>query len=464
MRVFDIEARKLNPDIFISGRDTLDGKKFGVYKSNYLPTYNTSGGGEKTGRQITKDGVKSIELRNLNLGSDIDDFALSCICMPTEAPKHILTSNLFNLSLSDFNRYKIETDEVVEFLPFDSTCHYLYVRRSGTSLTIIIDSHRYTFELPDDTISTLTGFQGHGAVLIDKFMFSRNSEVMQKEYYDQLNPATELTSIDIDSYMEWVFSYDTINPRVFTYTDAEMIDGSYIVPVTGLEGESNTIRNLSRGPIEVSYDAGQNWVSVITVEKIAPLISSVVVRSDDKDFEFVLDAYDGSSINLPGVAVEIDGPVYPYHRDEPTYYTNAKYDFNNASVHIAPIDDYQIKSIWLYGRLSRSILDDINVINIYRDGKAIPPSDIEDESNRLYLIVVDSTGEIVLNPSKNKSLSINALGVSEITNEVDQVQQAFNLFAKNIVVSYAEETGNIQPGSITEDEESFRIIDVQWTI
>ena len=82
----------------------------------------------------------------------------------------------------------------------------------------------------------------------------------------------------------------------------------------------------------------------------------------------------------------------------------------------------------------------------------------------LDLIVVDSTGEIVLNPSKNKSLSINALGVSEITNEVDQVQQAFNLFAKNIVVSYAEETGNIQPGSITEDEESFRIIDVQWTI
>ena len=450
MRFFDIEAAKLEPDVFITG----------------LASNTSSGPYEpfSVNRQITKDGKRSYELNSVSLGTDVQDFAVSMLCMPSLAGESIVSNNVFTLDLIDFNRYFFKAGDQESVIPFDSTCHYLAVSRVGDSLTILINSKRYTFTVSTDMIDDFMMFTGPGSCLIDKLIFSKSAKLMRREYYDMLTPARDINVLDDESYLDWIFTYDTINPRIYTYRDAELIDEAYIVPVVMLEGQANTIRNLSKFPIEVTYDAGQNWVTVTDLEKISRLAPSVIVRSQNRDFEFVLDSYEADTIALPGVKVEFDGSVYPYHRDEKTFYTNAEYDFSSASVYIRPDGGSTINSIWIYGRVSQEVLAGLPLVRIYRDGKLITVSDVQYDANRLYLLVFNSDTEIVLNPSKNKKLSINALGVSNITNEVDRVEKAFNLFAGNTVVSFAEEAGNLIPGNISEEGESYRIIDVQWTI
>lgn len=384
--------------------------------------------------------------------------------MPVTNPKRMLTSNLFELTLVDENRYKIVIDGRQELIPFDTTCHYLSVQRTGTELTITIESKRHSFIISDEIIDSLVAFSDKGSILIDKFIFSRKSQVLKKEYYDELMPSIDLISLDDSSFLEWVFAYDTINPRIFTSENAELIEDHYIVPLTMLEGRANTIRNLSKFSIEITYDRGANWVVVDDLEKISPLVPSVLVRSAERDFEFVLDSYEAEGVSIPGATVQIEGAVYPYHRDERTFYTNSDYDFSSATVYITPIDDYHINSIWIYGRVSREIINELGVTEVYCDGKPAELDKINPHVNRLYLLVVDTESEIVLNPQKDKILSINALGTSLIINESYKVEQAFNTFAGNTFISYAETAGELIPGSLDVDNKPFRIIDVQWTI
>lgn len=436
----------MSPDLFISGRDLA------------VPA------GATVGRQITKDGQRSFELSSLVLGTEIRDFALSMICMPVNPPEVILDGGVFQLELIDANRYKVTIDGISTVIPFDSTCHYLYVSRGGNALTVIIGEKRYSFDISSEEILELISFVGTGTCLVDKLMFSKSSALMKKDYYDQLTPAVNLASLDEESYIDWVFSYDKVNPRIFTYKDAELIDDKYIVPLTMLEGEANTVRNLSRYPIDISYDAGANWTVIQDVEKVSNLVPSVVVRSSNRDFEFVVDSYESDTVQLPGVQVNFQGSVYPYHRDERTYYTNAEYDFSKATVHITPIEGHLIRSIWIYGRLSQDILNELQPENIYRDGKLVSIADVTEHENRLYLLVVNSNVEVVLNPTKSKYLAINALGVSNITTETHRIEAAFNVFAGNTVISFAEEVENMYPGVIVGADASYRIIDVQWTI
>jgi len=447
LRFFDIEARKLEPDVYITGLSST-----GISPA---PTVN---------RQIARDGRQSYELNTVSLATDVQDFAVSMLCMPVVSGEQLFSNNVFTLELIDFNRYKFNSATEESVVPFDSTCHYLSVTRAGDVITLLIDNKRYTFNASRDVIDDFVMFSGAGSCLIDKLMFSTKSDVLQKVYYDQLIPSKDINALDEESYLEWVFAHDIINPRIYTYNDSELIDGYYITPVVMLEGQANTIRNLSKFPIEVTYDAGQNWVEVHDLEKIARLVPSVIVRTPNRDFEFIVDSYDTESISLPGVTVEIEGSVYPYHRDERTFYTNAEYDFSAASVYIRPVEDNTITSVWLYGRLSQEVLAELPVERIYRDGKLIAASDISYGANRLYLIVFNSDEEVILNPNKNKKLAINALGMSNITTQLDRVQKAFNLFAGNTVVSFAEEIGSMRPGVINEEGDAYRIIDVQWTI
>lgn len=465
MRFFDIEARKLEPDVFITGLSSVSHlASSGLYKSTYSNQYPSTNTTPKVNRQIAKDGKRSYELNGVKLASDVQDFAISMLCMPVREGESLFNNNVFTFDLIDFNRYKFTSANEQVVIPFDNTCHYLSLSRAGDVMTILIDSKRYTFDVPTDMITDFTMFSGSGSCLIDKLIFSRAGSVLRKEFYDELIPSKDINALDDESYLEWVFAHDTINPRIYTDRDSELINGSYIIPVVMLEGQANTIRNLSKFPIEVTYDSGQNWVEVTDLEKISRLVPSVIVRSPRRDFEFVLDSYDSESINLPGVTVEFEGSIYPYHRDERTFYTNAEYDFHSASVYIRPIDDNTITSIWLYGRLTPEVLAGIPVQKLYRDGQVITTSDVTYDANRLYLIVLNSDTEVVLNPDKNKKISINAIGVSNITDELDKVEKVFNLFAGNTLVSFAEEAGQLSPGNITEEGDSYRIIDVQWTI
>ena len=465
MRFFDIEARKLEPDVFITGLSSISHlASSGLYKSTYSNQYPSTNTTPKVNRQIARDGKRSYELNGVKLASDVQDFAISMLCMPALEGESLFNNNVFTLELVDFNRYKFQSATEESVISFDNTCHYLSVTRAGDVITILVDEKRYTFNTSRDVITDFTMFSGPGSCLIDKLIFSKQSKVLRKEYYDQLIPSKDINALDEDSYLEWVFAQDTINPRIYTYRDSELINGYYITPVVMLEGQANTIRNLSKFPIEVTYDSGQNWVQLEDLEKISRLTPSVIVRSASRDFEFVLDSYDSESINLPGVTVEFEGSIYPYHRDERTFYTNAEYDFSSASVYIRPIEDHRVTSIWIYGRLSQEVLGGLPLERIYRDGKLITASDVEYSANRLYLLVLNSDIEVVLNPDKNKKLAINALGTSTITDELDRVEKAYNLFAGNTLVSFAEETGAISPGVITEEGDSYRIIDVQWTI
>lgn len=450
LRQFDVEARKLEPDLFISG---------------LLPLPNLElSSPALTGRQITKNGVKSYELSDLKISGPINDFTLSMMCMPRLEEEIVIDNNLFKLELLDLYRYRITAGNSEQLIPFDHTCHHISISRKGRSLSISISDRRIEIVVAEDPIEEMVMFSGPGAILVDKLVFSTTNEVPPSTHYDALMPRGDLTRISEESFIEWIFADEIEHGRVFSGENAHVIDGKYIMPLVnpGISGAS--LRNLSQSLIEISYDRGQTWLDIGGLEKIPASMDSALIRSDRMNFEFVLDNYETESIRLPGVSAKITGTVHPYHRDERTYYTNATYDFSNASVTLTPIENEMPKSIWIYGKLSPALVDSISTTFIYKDGILLDEDVIFDTTNHLYLIGIPNQ-ELVLNPEFDSFIGINAIGVSEIDgSDPGMVKKVFDLFAGNTVVGYAEEVPSLTGGRIGSTDQSFRVIDVQWTI
>lgn len=471
MRQFDVEAKKLNPDVFISGLIQLP--SLGGYRTRYSKSYASYGPSEAQfsytafaeNRQISKNGVKSYELDNLKISGPINDFTLTMICMPTLEQEIILDAGIFKLDLVDLYRYKITAGQIERVIPFDQTCHYLSISRTGSILAISISGRRIEVDISVETIQNIEMFSGPGSCLIDKLVFSKTNEVPPSSHYDALTPSGDLTSIGEDSFIEWIFADEIESGRIFSGRDSNVINGKYIITLVDPGTSGASLRNLSEGDIEVSYDRGATWLDLGGLEKIPTTAEVAFVRSDRTNFEFVVDNYKTEAIKLPGVDSRISGTVYPYHRDERTYYTNATYDFSNATLKLTPIEEDMPKSIWIYGKLSSGFLDSIDFTFLYRDGKAVTGADIVvDKANHLYLIGIPNE-ELILNPQADSFVGINAIGVSEFDQtNLSEIQKTFDVFAGNAVVAYAEEVPSIIGGKIGTTNNSFRVIDVQWTM
>lgn len=378
----------------------------------------------------------------------------------------ILDGEFFSLELYDLYRYTVTVGEEETVIPFDTTCHYLSVTRKGNKLTVSVSERKVEIEIPDGQIERLMMFSGPGAVLVDKLVYSRDHNVPPAAHYDKLTPSGDFNAIDENSYISWIFSDDTERGQVYSGQNSEMIQGYYITPLVGPHVPGSALRNLSEGSIEITYNGGEDWFRVSDLEKIPLAMESALIRSKSMNFEFTLKDFETENIRLPGVSARISGTVYPYHRGEYTFYTNATYDFSNASITITPLEDSEMpKSIWLYGKISPAFIDNIPITFLYRDGLFVDKDVISDTTNHLYLIGFEEDEEIVLNKDYDTFFGVNAIGTSNLDgSSPGQVKKVFDLFARNSVVSYAEEIPVLTEGKLSGINESFRVIDVQWTI
>ena len=469
MRQFDVEAIKLDPDMLISGTvGTYSSPPPGGLPKWSLGWYNYLQGLEGDpieARQITKNGIRSFEISNILVDSNVEDFTISMICMPLREKEILIESNLFTIELYDFYRYIVRVGSEETVIPIDETCHYMSISRTGSKLSLSISDRRIEVSIPEGTIDALSMFLGVGSILVDKLVYSRSHNVPPEDHYAKLTPSGDFGGIEENSYIEWIFVDDIEKGRRYSGNDSEVIDGHYIIPLTGPHIAGAALRNLSEAMIEISYDGGREWFEVSDIEKIPATMESALVRSESMNFEIVLDDFETETLRLPGVAAKVNGTVYPYHRDERTYYTNATYDFSNASISITPSENEEMpNSIWLYGKISSDFIDNASITFLYCDGVLIDKSMISDRTNHLYLMGV-AGDELILNPDFDTYFGVNAIGISKLDgSNPGQIKKTFDLFARNSIVSFAEEVPSVTMGTLYGQESSFRVIDVQWTI
>lgn len=450
MRFFDIQAKKLKPDIFITGLESPPELIF------------AESGSADTARQIVKNGEQSYELNNINLGSGLQDFSLSMICMPLSDNETVIQTSIFNLKLIDAHRYLITTpDGKEEIINFDSSCHYLNVSRKGSQISVVVNKRLIEITAMSDPIDNFLMFTGTGSVLVDKLFLSTNGSSPASEHYLSLiGPSAPLNFGD--QTVEWVNNYEIQKPIIYTKKEAEFIDGKYIVSIADMPPGGTTLRNMSKSPLKITYNSGKDWLPFKVFEKVPRSIESIIVASETADFEIVVDTFAVTEIRLPGALFKISGDAYPYHRDDQTYYTNNSNDFSNASITLDATDNLSFESVWLYGKVSQSLIDEIAPNFIYKDGKRVTAVNSVDEANHLYLLGVSST-DIIINSGKDNFFCLNAVGLSRLTDtDSGLISRAYNLFANNTAISFAEEVPTLEDGNL--NGKAYSIIDVQWTI
>ena len=274
----------------------------------------------------------------------------------------------------------------------------------------------------------------------------------------QLMPKNDISYIPHTTFTDWVFKYDASEPVLFNEFNCEYVDGYYTVGLPLFKDAANVLRNRSVSNLEISFDRAETWEALIDYRYLPASVTDVLIRTKDKDFELILDSFDKKSLNLAAAHVDIIGNVYPYHRDEPTYYTNAEYNFSEASLEITPIDE-PIKTLEIFGKLSYDSLLDIGATSVVKNGIPWKPQEgFLDNVPHLYTLSVDWSEKKVLNASLDNFMCINAMGLSINEQTAKESREVFDLFSRNKLVSCISKIASVKPGP----KDRVRIIDVQW--